>query len=207
MSDEKEWIDFKAIKAKVEVKPVLEHFGILEYLEQRKDELVGWCPFGKEHGKEDSFCFNVEKRSFQCFACKARGSVLDFIAKYTETDLRGAAKIVLEILGEDGASASREEKPSGAKGRPYGKPAETPVAEAKKPEVRPEPKREKRGAPAEQECLPFYTLGHAQFLVEAGLLDSARLVVVAVDSLETFLAVTAKQLEDLDAKTVRNAQN
>jgi hypothetical protein len=174
-----DWLDFKEIKARVDVRPVLERFGILEHLEARGSELVGWCPLGKEHGKADSFAFNTEKRSFQCFACKARGSVLDFIGKYQGVSLREAAKIALEILGEGQATAPQEERREG-EGRPYGKPA-APCPEPRyKAKTGPDPRRETGG-------LPCFTWDHAEFLVQAHMLDPARLVVLDVDALEGFL--------------------
>jgi hypothetical protein len=183
-----DWLDFKDIKARAQVRPVLEYFGILEHLEARGAELVGWCPLGKEHGKADSFAFNVEKRSFQCFACKARGSVLDFIGKYQGVGLRDAAKIALEILGEEQAVAPREERREG-EGRPYGKlPAPRPEPTCKA-EAGPDPRRETGG-------LPVFTWSHAEFLVQAHMLDPARLVVLDVDALDTFVKVTAKKLEE-----------
>jgi hypothetical protein len=194
-SDKSDWLDFKSIKARADVHPVLEHFGILEHLEERGAELVGWCPFGKEHGKADSFAFNVEKRSFQCFACKARGSVLDFIGKYRGVGLRDAAKIALDILGEGDTATPQAEKRPAAKGRPYGKPDHSPVRPpAKEPEARRETKRE---TPQEETAgLPFFGWDHAQFLVESEMLDPARLVVLDVAGLETFLKVTAKKSEE-----------
>ena len=45
------WLDFKAIKEKSDTRAVLSHFGLLEHLVERGAELVGWCPFGEEHGK------------------------------------------------------------------------------------------------------------------------------------------------------------
>jgi hypothetical protein len=194
-SDKSDWIDFKEIKARTDVRPVLEHFGILEHLEERGPELVGWCPFGKEHGKADSFAFNVEKRSFQCFACKARGSVLDFIAKHQGVGLRDAAKIALDILGE--GDAPPEGKRPEAKGRPYGKPDPSPTRPSvKEQEVRREAQR--ATSPEEDEAggLPFFGWDHAQFLVESEMLDPARLVVLDVAGLETFLKVTAKKSEE-----------
>lgn len=56
------WLDFKAIKEKADARAVLSQFGLLEHLEERGAELTGWCPFGDEHGKKDSFSMNVEKK-------------------------------------------------------------------------------------------------------------------------------------------------
>ena len=77
-------------------------------------ELTGWCPFGEEHGKKDSFSMNVEKKTFQCFACKARGSLLDFVAKFRNIDLREAAQWVASM---DGGTVGEKK----SAGRPYGK--------------------------------------------------------------------------------------
>lgn len=191
--DNQDWLDFKSIKAKLDVKPVLERYGILEHLEERGTEWIGWCPLGREHGKGDSFAFNVEKRSFQCFACKARGSVLDFIAKYEDIGLREAAKIALGILGEEPEAPER--KPEMVKGRPYGKPARP---ESQKPEMRRGTERRKPGKPEGEETggLPFFGWERARSLVESGMVDPARLVVLDVATLETFLKVTAKGPEE-----------
>lgn len=103
-SEEKtDWLDFKEIKANTDVKAVLDHFELLQGLgEQRnKDgtlELVGWCPLGtKRHGKKDSFAFNLEKKTFQCFACKNRGSVIDFVAVFESKHIRESARLIAEI--------------------------------------------------------------------------------------------------------------
>jgi hypothetical protein len=189
-----DWLDFKEIKARAQVRPVLDRFGILEHLEERGAELVGWCPFGKEHGKADSFAFNVEKRSFQCFACKARGSVLDFVAKHQGVNLREAAKIVLDIMGKGGAAGSVEERPPETKCRPYGQPGGQPGGkpprrpETPKPEVpRPANREEPRG-----DAGLVFGWDHARFLIEAGLLDPARVVVLDAEALEVFLQKAAK---------------
>ena len=93
------WLDFEAIKASATVEGVLAHYGLLERLTRASDELTGWCPLGtKQHGKKDSFAFNVAKKTFQCFACKQRGSVLDFVAKYQGLHLRESAEALQAIM-------------------------------------------------------------------------------------------------------------
>lgn len=192
-----DWIDFKDIKAKTEVHPVLEHFGLLKYLELHGAELVGWCPIGREHGQKDSFCFNVEKRSFQCFACKShRGSVLDFVAQYQGVNLREAAKIVLEIFGESETSTETgryARQPE--KGRPYGKPSQPPNTETRKPEPRQETKPSDTKKNAGKSF--FLTWAHAEFLVQTHRLDPSRLAVLDTDALEAFMkTATKKDKED-----------
>lgn len=115
MSNGDDWLDFKEIKARLDARAVLSHLGLLEHLEERGAEWVGWCPFGDEHGKKDSFAVNIEKKTFQCFACKARGSILDLVAQLRNCNLRGAAQLVLSVM--DGGAVGEEKRG----GRPYGK--------------------------------------------------------------------------------------
>lgn len=75
------WLDFRSIKENADVHFVLSEFALLQHLEEKGAELVGCCPFG-QHGKKDSFSFNVEKKTFQCFSCKKKGSVLDFVQQF-----------------------------------------------------------------------------------------------------------------------------
>ncbi len=108
MADKEEWLDFKAIKNDADVIAVLRKLGILDRFAQRGDELVGFCPLGsKDHGKKDSFNFSTSKRSFQCFACKERGSVLDFVTKLQDCALRDAALFIRDI--DDNNSDSIDE--------------------------------------------------------------------------------------------------
>jgi hypothetical protein len=100
------WLDFEAIKASATVEDVLAHYGLLERLVRSGDELTGWCPLGtKQHGKKDSFAFNVAKKTFQCFACKQRGSVLDFVAKYQGIHLRESAEALQAIMAGTASQA------------------------------------------------------------------------------------------------------
>lgn len=115
MGNGDDWLDFKEIKARLDARAVLSHLGLLEHLEERGAEWVGWCPFGDEHGKKDSFAVNIEKKTFQCFACKARGSILDLVAQLRNCNLRGAAQLVLSVM--DGGAVGEEKRG----GRPYGK--------------------------------------------------------------------------------------
>ncbi len=98
-ADEKDkWFDFKTVKEQSDVIAVLTHYGLMEELEQRSNELVGWCPLGtKTHGKKDSFNFNIKKKSFKCFACKQHGSTLDFVSKYQTLHLREACEVLVMI--------------------------------------------------------------------------------------------------------------
>lgn len=95
-------LNFKEIKTAANVTDVLAHFELLEALTQRTTkqgkELVGWCPLGtKRHGKRDSFSINPESKIFQCFACKEKGTILDFVALVAKLHIRDAAALVAQI--------------------------------------------------------------------------------------------------------------
>ncbi len=104
--DKKDWLDFGTIKESSDVTAVLSHYGLVEKLERRTNEFVGWCPLGtKKHGKKDSFNFNVKKKTFKCFACKQHGSTLDFVAKYQILHLRESAEVLAMINSENAPTA------------------------------------------------------------------------------------------------------
>ena len=97
-----DWIDFAQIKQEADVLAILKRLVLLDGLEQRGDELVGWCPLGeKGHGKRDSFTFNVSKKIFQCFACKNKGSILDFVARLEHRSLYDAGMRIQELMTVD----------------------------------------------------------------------------------------------------------
>lgn len=170
------WLDFKAIKEKSDARVVLSHFGLLEHLEERGAELLGWCPFGEEHGKKDSFSMNVEKKTFQCFACKARGSLLDFVAKFRNIDLREAAQWVASM----GGGAVRDEKSGG---RPYGKSkgesiARENVAESSEPARNASP----QGGDMGGDIPAVMSFSLASRLIIANEINPAHLLVVNMDA-------------------------
>jgi len=169
------WLDFKAIKENTDVRLVLSHFGLLEHLEERGAEWVGWCPFGDEHGKKDSFSINVEKKTFQCFACKARGSVLDFVAKFKNANLREAAHWVLSLTSGD----EPREKPK--EGRPYGKSKTTSVASENGAETG-EPAPNASRSDAAGEIPPVMSFSLASRLIIANAINPAHLLVVNMDA-------------------------
>ena len=83
------WVDFRAVKAAVPLKSVLEKYGVT-WLQGRGDELRGRCPIHNGESS-DSFHVNLAKNCFQCFVCKARGNVLDFCAAMEKCSVRDAA--------------------------------------------------------------------------------------------------------------------
>lgn len=107
------WVDFKEIKSRVSLKDVLAHYGLLEGLKQKDDELSGLCPFHKE--TTGSFRANLAKNAFNCFGCKAHGNILDFVSLKEEVDIRKAGLLIqqwFEISSEGTQECAREEKPA-----------------------------------------------------------------------------------------------
>lgn len=86
---EKEWVDFRLVKAQVSMQMLVDHYGLRD-LRKRKDELRGRCPIHRGEG-ERTFHINLSKNAFQCFSCKAKGNVLDFVAAMEQCNIREAA--------------------------------------------------------------------------------------------------------------------
>lgn len=84
------WIDFRTLREQLDFGRVLAHYGIS--LKRRGSQAVAKCPLPK-HPKESttlSLSVNLPKRVFQCFACGAKGNVLDFIAYMENLDPRNS---------------------------------------------------------------------------------------------------------------------
>jgi len=61
-------------------------------MRQKKDELIGFCPFHKE--SKPSFHVSLTKNAYQCFACKAKGNILDFVRQKESVELREAGVLI-----------------------------------------------------------------------------------------------------------------
>src|SRR6266571_262842 len=83
------WVDFKTVKEAVTMEMALEHYQI-NWLRKEKQELVGRCPIHQGEG-ERAFHVSTTKNAFNCFSCKARGNVLDFVAAMEKCSVRDAA--------------------------------------------------------------------------------------------------------------------
>jgi DNA primase len=94
-----DWVDFGRVKTEVSFERVLAKLGLLAGMEKRGEEVVGICPF--HGGEKKSFCVNVSKGVFQCFGCKRKGNVLDFVSQYQEVSVKEAGKWLMELLEED----------------------------------------------------------------------------------------------------------
>ena len=91
------WVDFSAVKRTVSLEAVLRHYQI-PGLRRHRNQLQGCCPI---HGgqRDDSFRAHLTKNIFQCFACDAGGTVLDFVAAMEQCSIRDAALRLQQWFG------------------------------------------------------------------------------------------------------------
>ena len=115
----KGWVDFKAVRAAVSFKQVLDFYGV-EYKEKGADQIQCYCPLPSGHDGErrsPSFSVNKTKGIFQCFGCKAKGNIIDFVTLMDNRDvrdgndaLRSARFLQKEFIGVSG-NETRTSKP------------------------------------------------------------------------------------------------
>jgi DNA primase len=89
----KTWIDFKALRAKLDFEQVLRHYGV--EVKRRGTQHHGFCPLPNHNGKRNSpsFSANLERGIFQCFGCGAKGNVLEFAAMMQKADPKDGAAL------------------------------------------------------------------------------------------------------------------
>jgi DNA primase len=109
------WVDFQAIKEAVSLEAVLEHYGVKILRRRRPDQLEGCCPL---HGgeREDAFHASLSKNVFHCFACDAKGNVLDFVAAIERCSIREAALKLQAWFGRPGMEPAVAARPAGMVG-------------------------------------------------------------------------------------------
>jgi DNA primase len=108
---ESNWVDFKAVKAAVNIAAVLQRYGI-GGLKKHGVELRGRCPIHQSEGSE-SFHINTEKNAFHCFSCKAKGNVLDFVAAMEKCTVRDAGLKLQDWFGLAVAGNGHSKTPAG----------------------------------------------------------------------------------------------
>lgn len=85
------WIDFKAVKAAIPLVPVLERYNV-RLRKVNGTSFRSDCPLPSHQGKSaGTFSVDAEKNVFQCFSCKGKGNVLDFVAAMENVSVRDAA--------------------------------------------------------------------------------------------------------------------
>jgi len=95
----KTWIDFKALRAKLDFERVLQHYGV--EVKRKGKQHHGFCPLPNHQGKKNSpsFSANLERGIFQCFGCGAKGNVLEFAAMMEKADPKDGAALH-KVAGE-----------------------------------------------------------------------------------------------------------
>ena len=99
------WVNYKEIKARVNIGQVLEHYGVLGNLHEKGDELIGCCPI-HQGTNANQFHASRTKNNFMCFGnCHGGGNVIDFVVmmeggdKEKGNDVRSAAIKMQEWFG------------------------------------------------------------------------------------------------------------
>jgi DNA primase len=112
MNDQTNWVDFRVVKQAVTMEVLLDRYSI-NWLQKNNDELRGRCPIHKGEG-ERSFHVSLTKNAFNCFSCKARGNVLDFVAAMEDCTIREAAIKIRDwyTIGEQGDVQNTSAKPA-----------------------------------------------------------------------------------------------
>ena len=85
------WVDFEAIKRRVPITAVLEHYRIQGLKRSGKAHFRGRCPLHRGEGGE-TFHIDTAEQVFHCFSCQAGGSVLDLVMAIEGCGLRQAAE-------------------------------------------------------------------------------------------------------------------
>lgn len=100
------WVDFEAIKRRVPMAAVLEHYRIQGLKRSGKAHLRGRCPL---HGGEGRETFHIDTREqvFHCFSCRVGGSILDLVMAIEGCGLRQAAEQISSWGDAPGCGAQR----------------------------------------------------------------------------------------------------
>jgi len=104
MSMSQSWIDFTALKEAADFLPVLGHYNI--ELKRKGSQRVALCPFHEE--TKPSCSINLDKKVFQCFGCRKKGNILDFVKCMEQSTLPDAAKVLAEVCSVDLPLRERE---------------------------------------------------------------------------------------------------
>src|SRR5215469_5318005 len=127
------YIDFAFVKENASFERVLAHYQLA--LRGRGAQRSALCPFHPD--KRPSLRVELDKGVFHCFACEAKGNMLEFVARMegAPDDLRAAAEKVAHIckiaLAPPRRGKPAEEPAAAPKDRRRAKRAPAPAAEEK----------------------------------------------------------------------------
>lgn len=126
-------LDFKKIRAAANFATVLADYDIALVKDgSQPGQHKALCPFHED--SRPSLKVNTDRNVFHCFACDAKGNVLDFVMEMDGVEIRDAAKKVAALCGlvgpDSGPARTRKGKRgAGSPAPPPAKP-ETPVEQA-----------------------------------------------------------------------------
>lgn len=92
------YIDFRAIKARVSILDVLNHYDLKSKLKRSGNTLTGTCPV-HQGASGNSFRVSLDKNCFICFSCKVHGDQLDLVVALEKCSLQEAVHKMEEWLG------------------------------------------------------------------------------------------------------------
>lgn len=130
----KPFVDFRAIRARITMEQVLDHYQVLHTFKRNGNRLSGPCPI---HNGSNPTQFRVEldRNIWKCFSeCDDGGNVLDFIAKKDDTSIHDAALKACEWFSIPLVDAKAKTRTGG------GEESGQPGLQAAPPENSPKPK-------------------------------------------------------------------
>lgn len=128
------WVDFRALRAQLDFRKVLLHYGV-EIKDGGKKQKLCYCPLPSHKGKRKSpsFSINFEKGIWQCFGCSAKGNILDFAARMEGLDpFRGGSirTVALKLMNVFGLNADGQRPSASAHSPPTAKSTVNPLPDA-----------------------------------------------------------------------------
>jgi DNA primase len=127
--ERKPFVDFRAIRVRITMERVLEHYGVLGTMKRSGHRLSGPCPI-HNGSNPTQFRVDTDKNLWNCFSeCKHGGNVLDFIAKKEDISIHDAALRACDWFGVP----IDEVKTSGSPNEPEGPADKPPVPSTAKP--------------------------------------------------------------------------
>jgi len=88
-------MDFAFIRERADFAAILARYGIASA--SRQGQISVLCPFHDD--RRPSLSVNLDRKLFHCFACQAKGDILDFVARIEQVSLPEAAGIVARCCG------------------------------------------------------------------------------------------------------------
>src|SRR5258708_3168357 len=100
------FIDFKAVKAAIDMEQIFQHYHLLDKFKRSGDSLSGPCPIHKG-SNATQFRVSISKNLWNCFGeCKSGGNALDFIARMEDVSIHAAALKAIEWFNIDAEAPS-----------------------------------------------------------------------------------------------------